>query len=389
MIPTSAAVAFPPATLRRARMGTVLTFALAAAISAVWIVRTPALVDKLDLDPSNLGIVVLFWGGGALITMQFTPRIVARIGTRKTLRIAGPASTVTLAPIGLATTYPWLLAASALFGMAFGVLDISMNTHSAALEQAYHRHLMNGMHAGWSMGAVLGGIAGSLTAAAGLSFAASVVGAAVVATPLAVALGPTYLATGQETPDTPRRRGRLPGIAYFVGGIAFAAFMVEGSVADWSGIHMNDDLHASQSLAALAYPAFELGALGGRLVGDRVRAAIGTRTLVSVSGLATAAAFVLVITTGSAWVGLVGYLLIGIAVCAVAPIAFSLAGDIDPTRAAASIALAGTLGYTGMLLGPVVIGLLADATTLRAALLVVVGLGLAIAVAGRLIPTQR
>jgi MFS family permease len=84
----------------------------------------------------------------------------------------------------------------------------------------------------------------------------------------------------------------------------------------------------------------------------------------------------------------VGYLLIGVAVCAVAPIAFSLAGDIDPTRAAASIALAGTLGYSGLLLGPVVIGLLADGTTLRAALLVVVGLGLAIAVAGRLIPKR-
>ena len=185
-MPTSAVVAFPPATLRRARIGTVLTFALAAAISAVWIVRTPALVDKLDLDASKLGIVVLFWGGGALITMQFTQRIVARIGIRKTLRIAGPASTVTLAPIGLANTYPWLLAASAVFGMAFGVLDIAMNTHSAALERAYDRHLMNGMHAGWSMGAVLGGIAGSLTAAADLSFAASVVGAAVVATPLEI-----------------------------------------------------------------------------------------------------------------------------------------------------------------------------------------------------------
>jgi MFS family permease len=124
------------------------------------------------------------------------------------------------------------------------------------------------------------------------------------------------------------------------------------------------------------------------LVGDRVRAAIGTRTLVSVSGLATAAAFTLVITAHNPWVGLVGYLLIGIGVCAVAPIAFSLAGDIDPTRAAASIALAGTLGYTGMLLGPVVIGLLASATTLRAALFVAVGLGLAIAVAGRLLPKQ-
>jgi MFS family permease len=104
--------------------------------------------------------------------------------------------------------------------------------------------------------------------------------------------------------------------------------------------------------------------------------------------LATAAAFTLVITATNAWVGLVGYFLIGIAVCAVAPIAFSIAGDIDPPRAAASIAVSGTLGYTGLLVGPVVIGVLADATNLRIALLVAVALGVAIAVAGRLLPSQ-
>jgi MFS family permease len=380
------AVSWP--TRRRARLGTTLTFSLAASISAVWVVRTPALVDKLHLDPRGVGIVVLFWGSGALVTMQFTQRLVARFGTKSVLRVAGPASTVTLAPVGFAPSFAWLLAASVLFGMAFGVLDIAMNTQAAALERAYDRHLMNGMHAGWSVGAVLGGVAGSLTAAAGLSFGQSVVGAAAVATPLAIALGPTYLPARAEAHDAPAATGRLPGIAYFVGGIAFAAFMVEGSVADWSGIHMTDDLHASQSLAALAYPGFELGALGGRLVGDRVRAAIGTRTLVSLSGVATACAVKLTITATSAWVGLVGYYLIGVAVCAVGPVAFSLAGDIDPRRAAASIALAGTLGYSGMLLGPVVIGLLANAATVPVALFVVVGLGAAIAVAGRLLPRQ-
>jgi MFS family permease len=376
------------AVLRRARIGTALTFALAAAISAVWVVRTPALVAKLNLDSGSLGIVVLCWGGGALVTMQFTSRIVARLGIRNTLRLAGPASTITLAPIGLANTYPLLLIASAVFGMAFGILDIAMNTQAAALERAYERPLMNGMAAGWSLGAVLGGIAGSLTAAAGLSFGTSVVGAAVLSTPLAIALGPTYLPAAAEAHDPPAQRGRLPWLAYFVGLIAFAAFMVEGSVADWSGLHMNDDLHASQALAALAYPAFELGALGGRLVGDRVRTALGTRTVVSLSGLATAAAFALVITAPNAGVGVAGYLLIGIAVCAVGPIAFSIAGDIDPSRAAASIAVSGTFGYTGLLVGPVVIGLLADATNLRIALLVPAALGVGIAVAGRLLPAQ-
>lgn len=386
---TDAGRSTPPLrALRLARFGTTATFALAAAICAVWVVRTPALVNKLNLDASALGIVVLCWGGGALVTMQFTERIVIRVGTRTALRFAAPASTATLALIGLANTYPALLVASVIFGMVFGVLDVTMNTQAASLERAYDRHLMSGMNAGWSAGAVLGGIAGSLTAAAHLSFGTAVVAAAVVATPIALALGPTYLKAEAEPHDTAPREGRRPAIAFFVGGIAFAAFMVEGSVADWSGIHMNQDLHATQALAALAYPAFELGALGGRLVADRVRGATGTRTLVSISGLATTVAFTLVVTAPTAWVGILGYFLIGIAVCAVAPIAFSLAGDIDPPRATANIAVASTMGYTGLLLGPVVIGLLADATTLRVGLLVAVALGLAIAVAGRLLPRQ-
>jgi hypothetical protein len=135
---------------RRARLGTTLTFSLAASISAVWVVRTPALVDKLHLDPRGVGIVVLFWGSGALVTMQFTQRLVARFGTKSVLRVAGPASTVTLAPVGFAPSFAWLLAASVLFGMAFGVLDIAMNTQAAALERAYDRHLMNGTQVGAS-----------------------------------------------------------------------------------------------------------------------------------------------------------------------------------------------------------------------------------------------
>ena len=379
----------PHSTLRRARVGTTLTFALAAAIEAVWVVRVPALVDKFDLDAGAVGIVVLCWGAGALLAMQLSRRILVRLGTRKALRVAAPASTVLLAPVGLAPTYPALLAAAGVFGMAFGLLDIAMNTQAAAIERGYDRHLMNGMHAGWSVGAVVGGLAGSVTAAQHWSFGAAIVGATVVATPIALALGPTYLSAGEEAHDAPSARGgRLPATVYLVGAIAFAGFMVEGSVADWSGIHLHEDLGSVEGFAALGYPAFETGALAGRLVGDRVRTALGTRRLITASGLATAATLGLVVGAGRPWLGLVGYFLTGVTVCPIAPVTFSVAGDIDPTRAAAAIAVTGTFGYSGMLLGPVVIGLLADATSLRGALLLAVALGLAIAVGGRLLPDQ-
>jgi MFS family permease len=376
------------ARLARARWGTTITFGLAAAISAVWIVRMPALVDRLHLDASAVGVVVLCWGAGALLTMQLSRRLLVRVGTRTALRWSAPASTVTLALVGVANSYPALLIGAAIFGMAFGVLDIAMNTQAAAIERAYERHLMNGMHAGWSVGAVVGGIAGSLCAAAGVSFRATVVGAAIVATPVAIALGSTYLTEREEAHDEPPATGRLPGVVYLVGAIAFAAFMVEGSVADWSGIHLHEDLHASEAFAALGYPAFEAGALVGRLFGDRVRTAVGTRRLITLSGLLAAASFAFALLARMPWPSVIGFLLVGLTISPIVPITFSVAGDIDPPRAAAAIAVTGTLGYTGLLLGPVAIGLVADATTLRGALVIAVVLGVLIAIGGQALPAQ-
>ncbi len=376
------------AVLRRARIGTTTTFALAAALCAVWIVRIPALVDKLHLDPSKVGTVVLFWGAGALVTMQLSRRPLVRFGTRRALRIFGPASTATLALIGLAPTFGWLLAAAVVFGMAFGVLDIAMNTQAAAIERAYERHLMNGMHAGWSVGAIVGGLAGSIAAAAHVSVGASIIGAAVVATPIAIGLGPTYLAEQVEANDAGPPHGRLPLVVYLVGAIAFAAFMVEGSVADWSGLYLHDNLASTEAVAALGYPAFEAGTLIGRLTGDRVRTRLGTRNVLTAAGIATTAAFGVVLAADRWWVGIPGFFLVGLAAATVVPLSFSIAGDILPARAAAAISVTGTLGYTGLLLGPVVIGLLADATSLHMALFIPLALGLGIALAGRALPRQ-
>jgi MFS family permease len=374
--------------LRRARVGAFLTFVLAAALSAVWIVRVPAMVDKLHLRPSTVGIVVLCWGAGALFTMQLTRRLLVTVGTRRALLFSAPASTASIALIGLAPNYPLLLAAAVVFGMAFGVLDIAMNTQAAAIERAYGEHLMNGMHAGWSVGAVSGGVAGSIAAGLGFSFTATVVGAAIVATPLAFALGPTFMKDEDEEHDRVVVRGKLPPVVYLVGAITFAAFMVEGSVADWSGLYLTNNLRSSQAVAALAYPAFELGALGGRLLGDRWRTALGTRNLLTLAGLGSALALGAVLIVNNWVLGVIAFFAVGVAISTVVPIAFSLAGDIDPPRAAAAISTTGTMGYTGLLLGPVAIGLLADATSLRAALLIAVVLGIGIAIGGRVLPTQ-
>jgi MFS family permease len=369
--------------LTRARYGITATFGLAGALAAVWTVRVPALADKLHLDPGQLGITVLAWGIGALVIMQVTGRLLTRFGSRAVLRVVGPATAATLALIGLAPSYLLLLGAAVVFGMTFAVLDIAMNAQAARVERAYGRPLMNGMHAGWSIGAVAGGLLGAATAYAGWSFTKAVVVFAVAGVPIAVALSLTYL------PDPPAaagrftaRRGRLPRAVYLLGAVAFAAFMIEGSVADWSGLYLRDTLDATEGTAALAYPLFETAMIVGRLSGDRVRAIVGDRRLLVLAGLGTAAACALVVAAPGPGFALAAFVVLGLAVCTVIPVAFSLAGRMSPE----AIARTNGLGYLGLLLGPTLIGPLADATSLRAGFTVGVVVAVVLAVVARALP---
>ncbi|GAA4127810.1 MFS transporter [Actinomadura keratinilytica] len=377
--------------LVRSRLGSFLTFALAGMLCGVWTARMPALADEFRTGESGVGIVVLVWGLGALAAMQGLRGVMARTGSRGVLRVALPLTALTYALAALAPSYGVLLAAVAVFGMAFGVTDIAMNAQASTVEQTYRRPIMSGMHAGWCVGAMSGGLFGVLTAALGLGFTQTALTAALLALPAALALGRTYLpdpaapaASGGDGGG--RRRAGLPAAVYVIGVLAFLAFMAEGSIADWSGLLLNREMGASQALAALAYPLFELAMLLGRLFGDRVRVRLGTRRMLAAAGVGTSLSTAVVVLAPAAPVALAGFFLAGLAVCTVVPTMMSLAGTAAPGRSGAAVAQVGAMGYGGLLLGPVVIGFLAEATSLRVGVGLVVVLALLVSAGVRFIP---
>ncbi|WP_433366062.1 MFS transporter [Streptosporangium sp. CA-115845] len=353
-------------------------------------VRIPALSDKLGLSEASVGVTLLVWGLGALITMQSMRAVMARFGSRSILRVAAPLTAITLALLAVAPSFPLAVAASGLFGMAFGAVDVAMNAQGSVVERAYGRPLMNGMHAGWCAGAIGAGLLGTAAIAAGLSITAHLLLVALLALPAAVLISRTYLPDPAVVSGTataaPRRR--MPPVIYLLGVIAFCAFMVEGTVADWNGLYLRDALGAPEAVAALGYPIFEAGMLAGRLAGDRVRARFGARGMMVASGLATAATFGVVITAPSAPVALAAMLFVGVAVATVSPMAMSLAGEATGTPGPA-IAQTGAMGYAGLLLGPVIIGFLSDLATLRTSLGIAVLLGVLIAAVAWFLPRHR
>lgn len=367
--------------ISRARNGAACTFGLAGGLCAVWTVRIPALTDKLDLDTAEVGTGVLAWGVGALIAMQVARLGIARIGSRRILLVAGPGSAVLSAGIGLAPTYASFLVAAVLFGAAFGALDIGMNAQVAVLERVSGRHLMNGAHAGWSIGSVVGGGLGALTAYLGWSFTQAVTGMAVIGLPFALALLPTYVKDPPIMVPAHGEKRRVPRVVYLIGAVTCASFVIEGSVADWSGLYLRDELGAREAVAALAYPCFELAMIIGRTAGDGLRRRVGARAMLTVGGIGAAAGFGVIVAAPHWWLALTGFFLVGLAICTVVPLTFSIAGSLDDSGAA--IAQVGAMGYGGMLIGPVAIGYLANVTSLRTGLVVSIGLGVLTSVLGR------
>lgn len=375
--------------LRIARYGAILTFVMAGLMVGTMTVRIPALADKLGLSEAMVGTILLVWGLGALITMQSMRRVMARTGSKALLRVGGPLTALGLVGMAFAPDLPLLLAAVALFGMAFGVVDIAMNAQGSTVERAYGRPLMNGMHAGWCVGAIAAGALGSLSITLGLSFTANLALIGLISLPLMIVVGRAYL------PEAPlsvtaraAARHRMPPIVYLLGALMFFAFMVEGTVADWNGLFMRDSLGAPEAVAALGYPVFELGMLIARLTGDRLRSRFGARGMMTVSGLATAVFFGIVLAAPAPLVALVAMFFVGLGVATISPLTLSLAGTATDNPGPA-IAQAGAMGYAGLLLGPVVIGFLSDVTSLHAALGIAVLLGLLIAVAARFLPRRE
>ena len=388
----------PERRLSRARLGALSTFFLAGALAAVWTVRMPALKQKLNLTDAQLGLEVLGWGVGALITMLIAGRVIGRYGSRRVLRLALPGTAACLALVGLAPSFTLLIVTGLAFGLCFGLVDVSMNTQASTVERRYGRPLMGAMHAGWSLGAVTGGLIGAGTAWIGLGFTGALCLVAVLSLPAILSAGPLYLSEGalpaqpgtsSDAASAKGPRPRLPLLVYLFGAIVFCSYLAEGAVADWSGVYLRDTLGSAEVVAAFGYPMFEASMFLGRMFSDRLTVRFGARTLITAAGLAAAAAFLLVVCAPSPMFALVGFALVGLGVCAVTPLAMSLTGAAGGAQTERAIATASTLGYSGLLLGPVSIGFVSAATSMRIGYAVVIGVCVAIVVGATFVPRGR
>ena len=412
--------------LRRARIAVLTYFAVLGLANGVWLARIPAVKQSLHLTDGVLGLALLSAPAGLVVVVLFAGRLVHRVGSARPTMIAGTCAAVLPVALGLAPSLVALMVALFAFGLASGLVDVSMNSQAVLVERGVGRPLMTSFHASYSFGGLAGALLGGLFAWAGIS---PVVNFATVGVPLAcvAALAGRWLVadSGGNAADSPvaarpatdpragtvpaagtdRRAGTVPAAGtgppagtaapaaadrrrawtltlLLMALLAACSLLGEGSAEGWSAVYLHDNLGASAGLAALGYAGFSLAMAVGRLSGDRLNARFGAAVLMRGCGLIAALGLSLGLLSPGPAGAIAGFTVFGAGLSCTFPLLLSAAGNVDPARPAVGIARVAGFGYAGLLAGPVLIGGLATGLGLQRALVVPLLLALAIAVGG-------
>jgi len=413
--------------LGRAALATALVFAVNGFLLASWVSRLPATRDRLGASVAELGLALLTPGFGSLLSMPFSGRWCRRFGSRVVIATTTVAASLALVTLAVVPTLVALGLTLFVWGSFYGSWDVAMNVHGSAVEQRAGREWMPRYHACWSVGGIAGAACGALAAQVGMplilhfsivavlctalvmvalrSFiedraeAPELAPAAATAAPLDPAPGATTALDpdASQPPDpvpgppegesSPRPRV-LTGRLLLVGVVTLCATTLEGAAADWLALYLTDDRGATASLAAAGYAVFAVAMAGGRFSGTVVAERLGRHGAVRLGGLVSFVG-VLVTVLGPGLVSVyVGAALWALGVCLVFPAAVSAGGEA-PERPADAIAAVTTIGYGGFLVGPPLIGLLAEQVGLGRALLVLLVLAGGIAVLAPAVRSRR
>ncbi|GGW17463.1 MFS transporter [Streptomyces globisporus] len=378
--------------LRHGRASLGLSFGVQGVAFALLVTRIPAIQDQYGISdgllPVFLAAVPILAGVGSVAT----EKVVARVRPSVVLRWAQPLVLLALLGVGAGREMWHVAVALGVFGLAVGALDASMNMLGVSLQRAYARSIMTGFHAAYS----LGGIAGASLAWAGarweLSLLASYLPVVAVLLPVAL-IGSRWYTEGKGA-EGKRPDGTEAGAGGAGGALSFKlllplclimtfAYIGDSTVSNWSAKYLQDVLGSSEQLATVPYNVYMVTTLLGRAVGDLGVRRFGTVAVVRGGSLLAAGGFAVVAVASGAWVGMLGFTMLGFGLCVIVPQTFAAAGRIFPGNSDAAVARLNIFNYVGFLVGSPLVGALGDAWSYRGAMLVPMVLVLATLVYAR------
>ncbi|MGR6971946.1 MFS transporter [Streptomyces cynarae] len=371
--------------LRRGRASLAFSFFAQGATFALLVTRIPAIQDRYGVSdallPVFLAAVPVLAGVGSVTTEQ----LVKRVRPSRLLRWSQPVVLLALLGVGAGGHMAELAVALAAFGLTVGALDASMNMLGVSLQRTYGRSIMLGFHAAYSLGGIVGASLAWVGAHWHLALWVSYLPVVAVLLPAAL-VGSRWYVDGDSAPVPEAPEAGDGEVATGVreaeaGTVVFRlllplclvmtfAYIGDSTVSNWSAKYLQDTLGSSEQLATVPYNVYMITTLLGRSIGDFGVRRFGAVAVVRLGALVAALGFAVVAGAPGAWVGMLGFTLLGLGLCVLVPQTFAAAGRLFPGASDTAIARLNIFNYVGFLIGSPLVGALGDAWNYRGAMLI-------------------
>ncbi len=382
------APASPDLTVRRARLAVAALFFTNGALFANLIPRYPEIKADLELSNAAYGLSVAAFPTGAILAGLAAGVLVRRFGSA-TVAVTGTALTaVGVLLAGVAPTAVAFAAVLLLAGSMDAITDVAQNEHGLRVQRRYGRSIINSFHAIWSIGAVTGGAMAAGAIALDLPRGVHLGSSGAVLAVVALVAWRFRLTGSEAAPPLPEDHQQqasaqrsAPGrrVWLIVGAltlIAMGGTLVEDAGNSWAAIYLSSSLQAAAATAAWGYIALVGAQFVGRLLGDRLVDRFGQRAVARAGSLVVVLGMGLALALPTTWGTILGFAAAGLGVATLVPAAMHEADELPGLRPGTGLTVVSWLMRLGFLLSPPIVGAVADATSLRAGLLVVPVAGL-------------
>ena len=356
------------------------------------VARLPDFKIQLDASTGEIGRMLFCISFGTLFTLSFIGRVIAKRGSKPVAVYGSIGAALALIPIAFSDGFLALGISLFIFGIGITIQDVAMNSHAATLEHETGKKLMSGFHALFSVGALIGGLIGGLFAQFEISIRNQSLTLFLIFTSLAIAVKDFWLPAERDIHEAEHHgKTKKPAIFLFIGLLGMASAVNEGAAGDWGGILARDTFNASPFLATLPYIVFNVGMVGGRFSGDFLMHKFGTFKILFRGGLISGIGLASGLLIGNIYGQIFAWFAIGAGISVVIPAVFStsatiarerFAGRIAPSEA---VAIVSGISYAGFLGAPPTIGYIAEAITLRWAMMIPAVLAIFMAIGSRFI----
>jgi MFS family permease len=368
----------PNRQLQNGRLGTSLCFAVNGCSFATWVSRIPLIKHQLALTDSQLGFALFALAIGALMGFPLAGFTCARFGSKAVSVVLGFGFALALALLTCAQSLAGLMLALTFFGVFHGGMDVAMNANGVEVERRYGRSIMSSLHGMYSLGGLFGATVGLLATGSGVSTVDHLLGASILFVAVMLVAAKVMFAE-EPTGHMDHPIFAIPSKPLLaIGVIVTCSFLCEGAMADWSGVYLRETLKTSAGFAVAGFWVFSLMMTLSRFMGDRVLTRFGPVKVLRYAGSIAALGFAVALLLGNPIAALVGFGCVGLGMSSIAPIGFGAAGRTEGMTSGSAIAAVASMGYSGFLIGPPIIGLVAQNIGLRTALAIVALLAAAI-----------